>query len=246
MRPKEPANIGSAARAMKNFGLSDLWLVAPQRAVSAKAYALASHAGEILDNASYCDTVQEAIGGCKVVLGTTARPRATASFPVYMPRQAARALPAEGVAIMFGPEDFGLSNEDLNVCQGYIQIPTADYASLNLAQAVQLIAYEWFVSGFASEPQTKPNDLSERATLELLNGMYDQLIEVLHLIGYTDAQREASASRLFRSIFDRAELSEREVTALRGLWSQVSWAARQAPDALPQSKNPQETTCQDS
>ena len=207
---------------MKNFGLGELYLVAPQRKLSRHAYALASHAGDVLDAAVACDTVAEALTGCTLALGTTARPRA-AEARVYTPRQAATALPREGAAVLFGPEDYGLSNDDLRHCQGYIRIPTAAYASLNLAQAVQLVAYEWFVAGDRAAT-TAP---SEPAPRELLEGMYAHLLETLHHIGYTDAQREGGADRLFRGIFDRARLNEREVAALRGLWRQVLWATRQ-------------------
>lgn len=140
---------------------------------------------------------------------------------MYTPREAAQTLTPEGLAVLFGPEDFGLSNDDLKHCQGYIRIPTAAYASLNLAQAVQLVAYEWFVT---SQEQPPPSPPEERAARELLEGMYDHLLKTLHLIGYTDAQRQGSAERLFRAIFDRADLSAREVAALRGLWRQVAWA----------------------
>ena len=212
---------------MKNFGLSDLYLVAPQRPLGKRAFALASHAGDVLERAVQCDTLAEAVAGCKLVLGTTARAR-TSNQRVYSAREAAQTLPAEEVAVMFGPEDFGLSNEDLDHCQGYIQIPTSDYASLNLAQAVQLVAYEWFVA-HRKEGGQEVKDLSELAPRESLEPMYAQLMDTLHLIGYTDAQREASARELFRGIFDRAELSEREVLALRGLWRQVTWAANNLP-----------------
>ncbi len=223
VRPKEPGNIGSSARALKNFGLSELYLVAPQRPLNRQAYALASHAEDVLDSARICESVAEALTGCTYVLGTTARPRAS-DARVYTPREAAETLPREGVAILFGPEDYGLSNDDLRHCQGYIQIPTAEYASLNLAQAVQLVAYEWFVaSRLWQGHQGEPRDLASRERLE---GMYGHLLEVLHTIGYTDALREGSADSLFRSIFDRAELSEREVAALRGLWRQVLWMSR--------------------
>ena len=226
VRPKEPANVGAAARAMKNFGLGALYLVSPQRPLGKRAFALASHAGDVLDRAVRCDTLAQAVAGCKLVLGTTARPR-TNNQRVYSAREAAQSLPADEVAAVFGPEDFGLSNEDLEHCQGYIQIPTSDYASLNLAQAVQLVAYEWFVAHQVEVGETR--DLSNLAPRETLEPMYAQLIQMLHLIGYTDAQREASARELFRGIFDRAELSEREVLALRGLWRQVTWAVKNLP-----------------
>lgn len=224
VRPKDPANVGSSARAIKNFGLSELYLVAPQRPVNQHAYALASHAADILDNAIVCKTVADALNGCTLVLGTTARPR-DSEMQVYTPREAAETLPREGVAVLFGPEDYGLSNEDLRHCQGYIQIPTAEYASLNLAQAVQLVAYEWFVAS-KQEAQVVTRDVAPREKLE---GMYMQLLQTLHTIGYTDAQREGSADAMFRAVFDRAELNEREVAALRGLWRQVLWAAENKP-----------------
>lgn len=237
VRPKAAENVGSAARAMKNFGAQSLYLVAPRCEVGARAYALASHAGDVLDRHTVCDSLADAVAGCKLVLGTTARPRQY-DRRVYTPRQAANTLHAEGVALVFGPEDFGLSNDDLAHCQGYIQIPTGDYASLNLAQAVQLVVYEWFIarhtpeeSGGAQGAVIAP-DLADAAPREQLERMYDQLIDTLHTIGYTDPQREASAERLFRGIFDRAALSEREVAALRGLWSQTVWAAKQSPDTL--------------
>lgn len=221
VRPKDPANIGASARAMKNFGLTELYLVAPQRGLSRHAYALASHAGDVLNAAVVCETVAEALTGCVRALGTTARPRADEAR-VYTPREAGETLPREGVAVLFGPEDYGLSNDDLRHCQGYIQIPTAEYASLNLAQAVQLIAYEWFVA----DKKGRAAPSSEAAPRELLEGMYAHLLHTLHHIGYTDAQREASAETMFRRIFDRADLNEREVAALRGLWRQVLWATR--------------------
>ncbi len=240
-------NVGATARAMKNFGVTDLYLVAPRCEVGTRAYALASHAGDVLDRHVRGDTLAEAVAGCKLVLGTTARPRQY-DQRVYTPRDAAATFPAAtfpdgGVALVFGPEDFGLSNDDLAHCQGYIQIPTSDYASLNLAQAVQVIVYEWFVThqqGRSADeassplPTTQPSapDLADAAPRDRVERMYDQLIDTLHTIGYTDAQREASAQRLFRGIFDRAALSEREVAALRGLWSQTVWAAKQPPEVL--------------
>ena len=226
VRPKDPANVGASARAMKNFGLGELYLVAPQRKLSRHAYALASHAEDVLDAAVICDTVAEALTGCTLALGTTARPRA-AETRVYTPREAAM-LPREGAAVrtavLFGPEDYGLSNDDLRHCQGYIRIPTAAYASLNLAQAVQLVAYEWFV---ADDREAVTATSSEPAPREVLEGMYAHLLETLHHIGYTDTQREGGVDRLFRNIFDRAHLNRREVAALRGLWRQVLWATRQ-------------------
>lgn len=229
VRPKAPANVGSAARVMKNFGVDELYLVAPQRPLDENAYALATIGRDILDRAVHCASVAEAVTGCRLVLGTTARLRRSKSFAVHTPREAAAAFPREGTAVMFGPEDFGLSNDDLDHCQGYIRIPTTEHASLNLAQAVLLVVYEWFVAAQAPRDEA-PLAVAPREQLEQF---YSHLLGVLHLIGYTDAEREASASRLFRAIFDRAMLSEREVAALRGLCSQIAWAAKRDPSSLP-------------
>ena len=230
VRPKEPGNIGSSARAMKNFGLSELYLVAPQRPLTRHAFALASHAEDVLSGAVVVENVAEALSGCTRALGTTARDRADAET-VYTPREAATLPRAGHTAVLFGPEDFGLSNEDLRHCQGYIRIPTAEYASLNLAQAVQLVAYEWFITDAAAGTATE----REVAPREVLEGMYAHLLTTLHTVGYTDAQREGAAETLFRGLFDRAELSEREVAALRGLWRQVVWAANRSELKTPGS-----------
>ena len=232
VRPKEPGNIGSAARAMKNFGLEELYLVAPQRALDENAYMMATHGADILERATRCDTVTQAIHDCQWVLGTTARARKAPTLDVHTPREAAANYPEGGLGILFGPEDFGLSNQDLEHCQGYIRIPTGEHASLNLAHAVLIVAYEWFIA--IHKPKAKRS--RQAAPRQMLEPMYDQLIDMLLLIGYTDHERRATANRMMRSIFDRAALDEREVSALRGLWSQVTWAALSDPNALPGHK----------
>ncbi|MEJ2290953.1 MAG: RNA methyltransferase [Deinococcales bacterium] len=251
VRSKDSANVGAAARAMKNFGLDDLVLVAPRCRIDARARALASHAGDVLDGARVVASVAEAIGDLRFVLGTSARRRDNESLPVWLPRQAAPHAQGSDVAILFGPEDHGLSNEELDLCQGYVSIPTADYASLNLAQAVLLVAYEVHlarpregrseagphaaVDGPSAQLGVPPT--VERAPREQLERFYAQLVDAFHLIGYTDAQRERAILRLYRGIFDRVALTPREVAALRGLVSQVAWAAEQPPERLPDRKD---------
>ncbi len=223
---KLPSNIGSSARAMKNFGFEELYVVAPRHKLSRKAYALASHAANVLDNAVVCNTLSDALADCTFVLGTTARARKD-NYKVYTAREAATHFynlsKKEKLALVFGREDWGLSNEDLDLCQGYIQILTAEYASLNLAQAVQIVTYEWF---HASQEVLLPNSSfsNNPAPREAMERMYDLLLETLHLIKYTDKQRESSAMHLMRRIFDKAQLSKREVSAVHGLWRQVVWA----------------------
>ncbi|MEX2542225.1 MAG: RNA methyltransferase [Trueperaceae bacterium] len=232
---KHSGNVGSVARAMKNFGLVDLVLVAPRCRLDRQAYALASHAADVLDRARIVGSAGEALAGRTRVLGTTARLRASPSFEVLAPRPAVAGLPVEGGAVMFGPEDTGLSNTELDLCQAAVRIPTADYASLNLAQAVNVIAYEWFVR---SGPQLLPSSADgaqavEAATREEIEPMISQLVDTLLHIGYTDALKAPSVEHMFRRMLDRAALSKREVAALRGLWSQARWAADQPPDAIP-------------
>ncbi len=239
VRPKEPGNVGASARAMKNFGYTNLRLVAPQRPLNKNAYAFASHAGDVLDNAVEYPTLKDALSNITVAIGTTARARKD-DRANYTARHAAdlftKDLTKQEIAIVFGPEDWGLSNEDLDLCQGYIQIPTDNYASLNLGQAVQVLAYEFFQAKLpnskTSHTQAIQNNASEQNEEELTSSrdkmerMYEQLREVLHLTDFTDEQREATAMRLMRRIFDKAALTERELGAIRGLWRQVNWAAK--------------------
>lgn len=220
---------------MKNFGLHDLVLVAPRCSLDRQAYSLASHAADVLDQAKVVGSAGEALAGRTRVLGTTARLRASPSFEILMPRAAVAGLPAEGGAVMFGPEDTGLSNSELDLCQATVRIPTADYASLNLAQAVNVIAYEWFVR---SAPEVAVSLAAaakevEVAPREEIEPMVSQLLDTLLHIGYTDELKAPSVEHMFRRMFDRAGLSRREVAALRGLWSQARWAADQPPDAIP-------------
>ncbi len=231
VRTKDAANLGSAARAMKNFGLRDLVLVAPRCKLDKRAYALASHAGDHLDGAVTVASVESAIEDRTWVVGTTATPRASEQLPVFDPDRGLASLPRQGAALLFGPEDHGLSTDELSHCQAVITIPTAEYASVNLAQAVNILCYRWFERQdrppAADEPERAPRDQHER--------MYAQLLEVMHRIGYTDRKRAASIERPFRALFDRAALSPRELSALRGLWQQTRWAAEQLPEHLPGS-----------
>ena len=215
---------------MKNFGLDDLVLVAPRCTLDRQAYALASHAGDVLDKARIVEDSRDALVGCTYVLGTTARERASDSYTVLPPRSAVALLPANGGAVMFGPEDTGLNNNDLDRCQAVVRIPTAEYASLNLAQAVNLLSYEWFVR--EGEPVAECA-ADSRAPREEFEPMVTQLMETLLYLGYTDPLKAGSVEHMFRRMLDRASLTSREIAALRGLWSQARWAADQPPERLP-------------
>jgi tRNA/rRNA methyltransferase len=232
---KHSGNVGSVARAMKNFGLHDLVLAAPRCDLDRQAYALASHAADVLDGAKVVSSAAEALAGCTLVFGTTARLRASPSYRVLDPRAAVGELPDSGAAVMFGPEDTGLSNSDLDLCQAAVRIPTAEYASLNLAQAVNVIVYEWFVGRGRGElgARSESVEQEEAAPREEVEPMISQLMDTLLHVGYTDRLKAPSVEHMFRRMFDRARLTSREVAALRGLWSQARWAADQPPEGIP-------------
>ncbi len=263
VRTKDAANVGAAARAMKNFGLDELVLVAPRCRIDHRAEALASHAEDVLHAARVVETLDEAIAGTRLVMGTSARTRAAANYPVLEPRQAAPHL-TEGTAVLFGPEDHGLANEELTRCQAHVVIPTAGYASLNLAQAVVVLAYEVALATRAGDGATEAaNERAEEAaagartpsgtvqaparpvappedapTRDQMERFYAQLEGAMLHIGYTDSPRAPSVLRMYRGVFDRAGLTAHELAALRGLVSQARWAADQAPDRVPGNRFP--------
>jgi len=242
VRTKDSTNVGAAARAMKNFGLDDLWLVAPRCRVDDRARALAANAADLLERVRVVDDLEEALAGLRTVAGTSARARRAPSYRVATPREAAPLL-VEGTGVLFGPEDHGLSNEELTRCQLHVVIPTAGLASLNLAQAVLVVAYEtWLARLAGAQAPEAPAGLAAvgrggrtgeaPASRDQLERFYAQLEGTLLRIGYTDERRAPSVMRMFRAIFDRADLSAHELSALRGLASQARWAADQPPERL--------------
>ena len=233
VRPKHAGNVGAAARAMKNFGLDELVLVAPRCRVDREAYALASHAGDVLDAAREVPTLDEALEGVAWAVGTSANPRASEAVRSYGPDDGLATLPSDGGALVFGPEDHGLANDELDRCQALIRIPTAPYASINLGQAVNILAQRWFVAADRPDAGATERTAAEPASRDQMERMYEDLRALFRLIGYTDRQREVATVRLYRGLIDRARPNAREVAALRGLASQASWAAKRDPDLLP-------------
>lgn len=232
---QEPMNVGATARAMRNFGLSELWLVAPEPRVLADlearpnsdAYRLAVHADPILDDLRRAETVLEAVRDCQLVLATTARSRDIPTGRLADPKQAAQTVAQVAqrgkVALLFGRETYGLTNEEMDHATLIVRIPTApEQPSLNLAQAVLLLAYEIFIA-LTNPPPPPLEGLAEREALERL---FEDLESYILEIGFTDSKRFGYARRRLRRILHKAELTPAEVQMLRGLLHQSRWYAR--------------------
>jgi tRNA (cytidine32/uridine32-2'-O)-methyltransferase len=224
---QHPGNIGSAARAMKTMGLSNLVLVAPRRFPDPEASALAAGAEDILLQARVVGSLDQALEGCTYALGTTARDRAI-SLPEFSPRQAANALLAQTqsggeVALLFGRERTGLENEELMCCHGRVFIPcNPDYASLNLASAVQVLSYEIRLRRLelALLP-AKPMEMPETvpASLDQLERLFGHLSQFMDDIDFHKGRSPDMINQRLRRLFLRAQLDEREIKIIRGLLS---------------------------
>jgi tRNA (cytidine32/uridine32-2'-O)-methyltransferase len=219
-----PGNIGSAARAMKTMGLSDLCLVDPIDFPHPKAYELASGAQDILANAKIVPNLKEAIADANLVIGTSARLRAI-PWPLVNPRELAAKIALEPatsqIALVFGREHSGLSNEELQSCHLHVQIPAnPQYSSLNLASAVQVIAYELRMAHIVAEttPTVWDNRLATMVEMEqLMAHLQSVLVEINFL--RLDAPRQLM-TRLRRFLL-RARPDIMEVNILRGIFSAI-------------------------
>jgi tRNA (cytidine32/uridine32-2'-O)-methyltransferase len=233
-----PGNIGAVARAMKNMGLSDLVLVKPREFPHPEATARASGADDVLAAARVFGTLQEAIADCGLVLATTARTREQ-YFRVLEVREAGERMVAEAqagsgvVAVLFGTERFGLSNEHLLAAHALLRIPAnPEYESLNIGMAAQLIAYEirmaWHRPGAAVPPREVP-----LATPEQMERFYQHLEEVMTEAGFRDrTQNGTHLMARIRRMFNRAELDGNEVNIMRGILKSVQ-ARRRREDGEP-------------
>ena len=217
-----PGNIGAAARAMKNMGLADLTLVAPRVFPSGEATARASGASDILEAARVCGTLGEAIADCALVIGASAR-RRTISWPQLTPHECAvRVMESTAkTAILFGREHSGLTNEELERCHYLLQIPcNPDFNSLNVAAAVQVVAYEIFRT--AEEPPRGERMMSPHATAEQMESFYRHLETALWELRFLHEKKSSpSLMRRLRRIFNRARLEQKEIHILRGILSAV-------------------------
>jgi tRNA/rRNA methyltransferase len=220
VRPQLGQNIGKAARAMLNFGLTDLRLVAPRDGwPNPEAFPAASGADALLENARLFDTVADSVADCPLVYATTVRKRGLV-LPVVTPDDAAREIKsrAEPSAILFGAERSGLENEEAAIAQKIVTVPVnPDFRSLNLAQAVILIAYEWSRHSGLTIP-APPDPAEPRATHGELEGLIGQMDESLEKAGYYFPPDRIPATRAtMRTILSKANWSSREVKAMRGM-----------------------------
>jgi len=223
VRPLGSGNIGSVARAMKNFGVCDLAVVGGGRTQSFVARSMAAHARDVLKSARRFATLPEAVEDCALVVGTTCRAglyREHSRTPRAAAPEIAAAARNTTCALVFGPEDHGLSNDDLKHCQQLITIPTdPGYASLNLAQAATVCLYEIFIAGM----NEVPSEEIERAPAGDVERLFEKMKTSLLEIGYLDPQNPEHILLAFRRIFGRGGLEEKDVRILIGLFRQIEW-----------------------
>lgn len=220
-----PGNIGGSARAMKNMGLESLCLVAPVAFPHPDATARASGADDLLQRAKLCSTLDEAVADCGLVLAASARRRAL-SWPVLTPREcAARVVDAARntpVAIVFGREKTGLSNEEIERCNALVMIPASpSYSSLNLAMAVQIVAYEIRLALGEDTPDEAAGDGGKPASAEDLRRLFEHLERVLVKAGFLDPAHPRRLMRRLVRLFQRTGLDHNELNILRGILSAV-------------------------
>ena len=220
-----PGNIGASARAMKTMGLSDLVLVAPKAFPSAEATARASGADDVLAGARVCASLPEAVADCIYVVGASARSRSL-QWPTIDARSAAERLwtraAAGPVAVVFGPEHSGLTNEDLARCQELVHIPAnPDYSSLNLAMAVQVVCYELLMAHPDTATWRAALHEEQRdapiATAEELESFHAHLEGLMSRTGFLNPDHPRQLKLRLRRIFNRARLDQTEINILRGL-----------------------------
>jgi len=236
---QHPGNIGAAARALKTMGLGRLVLVAPEDYPADEAFRRAAGADDVLAAAPAVGTLAEAVADCHLVLGCTARSRRV-QLEEHAPRQAAalavgRAVTGGEVALVFGRERTGLTNEELQLCQAAVHIPAnPEYSSLNLAAAVQVLTYELRISLLehgTGAPMADATPDEAPASHAHLEGFYAQLGETLDAIDFHKGRAPDSAMRKLRRLFHKAAMNEQEVRLLRGILADAQRMARLAGGA---------------
>ncbi len=221
-----PGNIGAAARAMKNMCLERLYLVRPRHFPHEEATARASRADDILENATVCESLQEALAGCTMVFGASARSLRALPWPQLDARTTAEMVAqqesATEIALVFGREHSGLTNEELGLCNYLLHIPTnSEFSSLNVASAIQVVSYELMMarSGEWQAPDSNKEDVA--ASAEEVEGLIDHLEQTMVAVGFLDPANPRQLIRRMRRLFNRARVEKTEVNILRGVLSAV-------------------------
>ena len=221
-----PGNIGAASRAMKTMACDQLYLVRPKYFPHDDATARASGAGDLLARAHVCESLEQALYGCHLVYGASARQRRIA-WPLHNPRQCADTIaasdPGTSVAIVFGRERTGLDNWELGLCHKMLYIPcNLDYSSLNLAAAVQVVAYELYMSSQLSRVHIAKKRIRERAaTHEEMALFYQHLERVIITTQFFDPDNPRQLRRRLQRFFNRSEPSSIDINILRGILTSV-------------------------
>ena len=220
-----PGNIGATARAMKNMGILDLALVEPKEFPSDVATFRSKAAKDILEKASVHTSLEEAISECELVVGTSARGR-TVPWPVLNPREAAEEMHKSSlngkVAIVFGREDRGLTNEELGLCNFHVHIPSdPEYSSLNLSQAVQILAYEIRLSYLQDRHVNKEYWDVELANNEQTERLINHMDELMREVDFYDVKNPRKLLVRVRRFFKRSKIDVMEANIFRGLFATI-------------------------
>lgn len=225
-QPRYPENIGAVARAMCNMGIRRLSVVNPQNCDLTRVLKMATHvAADVVEEMECFEDLKSALADDQYVVGTTARlgrQRQVIQSPEKLARQLMPVSVENRIAILFGPEDRGLTNEDLRYCHALVNIPTAQFSSLNLAQAVMIVCYALFQAGQEASPEHVPRMASRHE----LDGMYEQLRDILVRISFINPENPDYWMNNLRRFFTRIRLRAREVSIIRGLCRQVDWYAK--------------------
>ena len=219
-----PGNIGAAARAMKTMGLHELVLVKPKDYPCVEATSRAAGADDVLAAALVVDSLADALEGCQLVLGTSARLR-TLRWPVISAREAATLAIGEGskVAIVFGRERTGLSNDEMALCQKLLNIPVnPDYSSLNLAAAVQVVCYELRIAALGDKIKPSDRPEEEYAPANMIDSFHARLEQDLIESGYLDPENPRMLPLKLRRLFAKARPTINEIKILRGILKALS------------------------
>ena len=222
-RPSYPENIGAAARAACNMGVSQLIVVDPRDCDLTRVLKMATHfAADLVEGMEVCRDLETALAPFEYVVGTTARQggrRATTSDPRKLAEQLISISQKNRIALVFGPESRGLTNADLRLCHAVVTIPTAGFASLNLAQAVMVLCYEVFLAS-----REDVSDFTPRlATRQELEAMYEALKETLIHISFINPENPDYWMGHIRRFFSRLDMQARDVRIIRGICRQIEW-----------------------